>query len=104
MMAEKTKIPDSIRNKVLLFQKQKIGIESAIENEQVSFEQYMEYLKKSLTHDKILLDYFTQIGSQNKAEIVRNRIKCTEKELNQEISEVSEDEEELETDFNIETD
>mmetsp|Transcript_11897 Transcript_11897/g.10513 ORF Transcript_11897/g.10513 Transcript_11897/m.10513 type:complete len:111 (+) Transcript_11897:330-662(+) len=93
MMSKKEKIPDDIRIKVLLFQKQKLGIESAIENEQVSFEKYMEFLNKSLDHDKILIDYFKQTGQDKKALIVKFRIECTEKELNQEVDNDVSDEE-----------
>jgi len=63
-----------IQTKMLLFQSQMAGIQSAIENEQVSFDQYMGYLKKGVAHDKILLKYFEDIGDKPKASLVRFRI------------------------------
>lgn len=93
-IASKTKISDEVRQKFLLLHKQKTGIESAIQNEQVSFEQYMGYLQKSLEHDKVLFDYFTQSGMTEKANTVRFRMECTQKEINQEVDEDAEGDEE----------
>lgn len=67
-------VNDVYRSKMLLFQSQVMGMESAIENEQVTFDQYMGYLKKGLEHDKILLKYFEDIGDEAKAKMVRSRI------------------------------
>ena len=91
-LKKKEIIPDEARKKFLLFQQQKIGIESAIQNEQVTFEQYMEFLNKSLKHDKILHKYFMKIKDEEKAELVKFRMECTEKEINQEVDDASEDE------------
>ena len=86
----KERIPEIITKKINVFYKQKIGIESAIENEQISFEKYMELLSKALSHDKVLLEYFRQTGESGKAKTVEFRIECTEKEINQEVEHVSE--------------
>lgn len=91
-LKEKKPVDDSVRTKMLLFQSQAVGIQSAIENEQVSFEQYMEYLNKGLAHDKVLLKYFDQTGNKEFANIVKFRIECFEQEINQSMDEDDEDE------------
>ena len=91
-MSKNEMILKEIKDKLLIFYKQKIGIESAIENEQISFEKYMELLNKALSHDKVLLQYFTQTGESGKSKTVEFRIECTEKEINQEVEDVSEGE------------
>jgi hypothetical protein len=80
-------IPKTISKKMMLFTKQAADLESAIINKQVTFEQYMSYLKKSLSHDQLLLGYFNEIGNKQKAKIVEFRIECTQKEINQEVEE-----------------
>lgn len=52
----------------------------------------MEYLEKALAHDRILYQYFIDIGNGNKASTVKFRIECLEKEINQDV-EGEEDEE-----------
>ena len=86
------KLDDSIKTKLLLFQSQVIGIQSAIENEQVTFEKYMEFLNKGLEHDKVLLKYFEDTGNDANAKIVKFRIEWYEKEINGEIEEGEGDE------------
>mmetsp|Transcript_2066 Transcript_2066/g.2334 ORF Transcript_2066/g.2334 Transcript_2066/m.2334 type:complete len:197 (-) Transcript_2066:87-677(-) len=72
---ENGKTPDNmIKTKMLLYQSQMEGIQSAIENEQVSLDQYMGFLKKGIDHDKILLKYFEDIGADSKAKAVKYRI------------------------------
>mmetsp|Transcript_4870 Transcript_4870/g.4112 ORF Transcript_4870/g.4112 Transcript_4870/m.4112 type:complete len:264 (+) Transcript_4870:401-1192(+) len=90
-LQDKKMIPADTRKKYLLFQQQKIGIESAIENEQVTFDQYMGFLKKSLEHDKILAKYFKKTKEEEKMKLVKFRMKCTEKEINEEVDDVSDD-------------
>mmetsp|Transcript_7756 Transcript_7756/g.7316 ORF Transcript_7756/g.7316 Transcript_7756/m.7316 type:complete len:148 (+) Transcript_7756:743-1186(+) len=53
----KVRIPKDLQTELLKFQKQKISLEAAIENEQVTYEQYIDFLQKSLAHDKILVQY-----------------------------------------------
>mmetsp|Transcript_32661 Transcript_32661/g.32024 ORF Transcript_32661/g.32024 Transcript_32661/m.32024 type:complete len:87 (+) Transcript_32661:1612-1872(+) len=74
--AEKQKKPadNMVTTKLLLFQSQMMSIQSAIENEQVTFEQYMGFLKKGIGHDKTLLQYFEDTGATSKANAVRFRI------------------------------
>lgn len=85
LKSESGVINPKLRAKFLLFTQQKSGIESAIENEQVTFEQYMGYLQKAQKHDEALLGYFETIQDSVKAEIVRFRLECVQKELNQEV-------------------
>ena len=91
-MQKGQKLDDSIKTKLLLFQSQVLGIQSAIENEQVTFEKYMEFLTKGLEHDKILLKYFEDSGNDTNAKIVKFRIEWYEKEINGEIEEEEGDE------------
>lgn len=86
-LQKKQPVDEEIRMKMLLFQSQKIGIESAIGNNQVTFDQYMGFLNKGLEHDRVLLQYFEDIGDQAKARTVRFRIECYEKEINGEVEE-----------------
>ena len=92
-LSKKKPCPPEIQAKMLLFQSQMMSIQSAIENEQVSFDQYMEFLNKGVTHDKILLGYFQDIGDTGKASQVKFRIECFEKEINGEVEEEDEEEE-----------
>lgn len=93
-LKSKKPCPPEIQTKMLLFQSQMMSIQSAIENEQVTFDQYMEYLNKGVTHDKILLGYFQDIGDQGKASQVKFRIECFEKEINGEVEEDEDEDEE----------
>lgn len=92
-LKSKKPVDNAIRVKMLLFQSQQIGIQSAIENEQVSYDQYMEYLNKGLDHDRVLLKYFEDTGNEAKAKIVKFRIECYEKEINGDIEEEEGDDE-----------
>lgn len=91
-MSKKKPVDNMISTKLLLFQSQMMGIQSAIENEQVSFDQYMGYLNKGVEHDKILLQYFEDTGESKKADQVRFRIEWFEKEINGEVEETEDDE------------
>jgi len=73
-LQKKEPIDPAVKAKLLLFQSQVANMTSAIENEQVSQEKYMEYLNKGLDHDKLLLQYFEDTGNEAKAKIVRYRI------------------------------
>ncbi|CAI2385166.1 unnamed protein product [Moneuplotes crassus] len=88
--------PDAmlLKTKMILFEQQKEGIESAIGNEQITFEQYISYLEKSLAHDKILYDYFISAGLSQKAQTVKFRMECTEKEMDQDYDPDEDNEEE----------
>ena len=48
---------------------------------QISQDEYMEYLQKSVQHDTKLLDYFESTGNAAKAKLVKYRIECTNKEM-----------------------
>lgn len=71
-----------------------LGIQDAIENEKVTYDQYMEYLRKGVDHDKILLQYFEDTGDEDKAKRVRFRIECFEKEINGEVEEEEDEDDE----------
>lgn len=71
-----------------------LGIQDAIENEKVTYDQYMEYLQKGVDHDKILLQYFEDTGDEAKAKRVRFRIECFEKEINGEVEEEEDEDDE----------
>jgi len=73
-MNKKKRLDDMVKMKLLLFQSQALAIQSAIENEQVTLDQYMEYLNKGIAHDKVLLQFFEDTGNKKNAEIVRFRI------------------------------
>lgn len=64
-----------------------IGIQNAIQNEQVTLDQYMKYLEMGLEHDKLLLEHFEKIGDKAKAKLIKFRIECYEKEINEEVTE-----------------
>ena len=63
-----------LNTKMLLFQTQMMSIQSAIEEEKVTFDQYMGFLNKGLEHDRVLLKYFVDTGNESKAKVVRYRI------------------------------
>mmetsp|Transcript_33582 Transcript_33582/g.38605 ORF Transcript_33582/g.38605 Transcript_33582/m.38605 type:complete len:83 (+) Transcript_33582:646-894(+) len=59
--------PNELFKVFLAFQTQKMQLEYAINNEQVTFEQYVGYLNKSLAHDKVLLKYYEDYSKANHA-------------------------------------
>ena len=81
-----------LKSKLLLFTSQKNGLTSAIENEQVTFEQYMGYLNKSLKHDTVLLKYLQEVGKIKQAQLVKMRIECTKQEIEGSPEDDSDDE------------
>lgn len=70
-----------IRSLYLECKKRKMQIESAINSETMSLEQYVDKLKTQETKDDGLYDYFKSSGDMKKAAIVKERLDSVREEL-----------------------
>ncbi|CAI2360065.1 unnamed protein product [Moneuplotes crassus] len=80
--------------KLIYFQSHLDNMQNAIMEGQVTEEQYLGFLRKGIAHDKILLKYFQDSSATGKADLVKLRIECAQKELNGEIQGDQESDEE----------
>ena len=78
---EGKKVPDVMKNKVLLMVRNLSLLKASIENEKLSIEQYKEYLGRQLAKDKAVLEYLVKHNQNTKAGTVRVRIEFINKEL-----------------------
>ena len=81
LVEEGKKVPDVAKNKVNLMVTNLSLLKADIENGKLSIEQYKESLERQLEKDKALLEYFVKHNEDTKAETVRGRIECINREL-----------------------